>query len=86
MLIYVDDITERGLIQVWLLVLPTYLEKNFLLNYLGKLHYFLGVEVIYQNNGLLLNQTRYVITLVDREDTTHWLAKSTPLQPYHNLH
>lgn len=42
------------------------LGNEFSLNDLGKLHYFLGIEVIYQNNGLFLNQTRYDVSLLER--------------------
>lgn len=54
----------------------------FFLNDLGKLHYFLGIEVICQNNGLFLNQTRYMITILDREHIT--IVNSSQL-PYNQI-
>lgn len=53
---------------------------------MGKLHYLLGTEVIYQNNGLFLNQARYAISLLDREHMTNCKPISTPLPPNHRLH
>lgn len=66
--------------------LITQLGKELPLNDLGRLHYFLGIEVIYHNNSLFLNQTRYAVNLLDREHILDCKPLSTPLPPNHHLH
>lgn len=56
MLIYVDEIiltaTSQDLIQKLIVKLGT----EFALKDLGTLHYFLGLEVTYHSQGLMLSQ------------------------------
>lgn len=61
------------------------LEKELSLNDLGALHYFIGKEVIYRDNGLLLNQTRYATDLLEQEFMRDCKLISTPLHPNHYL-
>lgn len=55
MIIYVDDIiiTRSNIERTNYLI--SLLGKQFSLNDLGKLHYLLGIGVIYHHDGLLLN-------------------------------
>lgn len=83
MLVYVDDMIVTGSNPSMILFShqPPW-KWVFFLNDLGKLHYFLGIEVICQNNGLFLNQTRYMITILDREHIT--IVNSSQL-PYNQI-
>lgn len=58
MLIYVDDIivTSSSPLQD--------LRQDFALKDLGDLHYFLGIEIRKDDNGLLLSQEKYAGVLV----------------------
>ncbi|KAF5463871.1 hypothetical protein F2P56_013999 [Juglans regia] len=66
LLLYVDDIILTGssdkLIDQFIAVLHT----EFAMKDLGALHYFLGVEVSYVSDGLVLHQSKYAIDLLDR--------------------
>ena len=65
-LIYVDDIiiTCSNPTEIdELLILP---QCDFAIKDLGKLNYFLGVEVIPNAHGILLSQQRYIVNLLKR--------------------
>lgn len=55
------------------------LGKKLSLNGLGNLYYFLGIEVISRNDGLVLNQTKCAVDLLDRECMTNCKPISTHL-------
>ncbi|XP_049345033.1 uncharacterized mitochondrial protein AtMg00810-like [Solanum verrucosum] len=59
-LIYVDDIILTGSNEVLLQQVVTSLSKTFSLKYLGLLHYFLGIEVHRDDDGLFLSQSKYI--------------------------
>ena len=65
-LIYVDDtlITSSSHIQVALFIAK--LNSEFALRDLGRLTYFLGIEVSYHENSIHLSQTKYVSNLLHR--------------------
>lgn len=49
------------------------------MNNLCQLHYFLGIEVIHTNDGLVLTQSRYALDLLRRIAMTDYKPLSTPL-------
>ena len=59
LLIYVDDIIVTSSSDTVISALLQNLRDDFALKDLGDLHYFLGLEVHIQSNGLLLNQAKY---------------------------
>lgn len=58
--IYVDDIILTSSNDALIQQVITSLSKKFSLNYLGLLHYFLGIEIHRDANGLLLSQSKYI--------------------------
>ncbi|KAK1614556.1 hypothetical protein QYE76_020073 [Lolium multiflorum] len=81
-LIYVDDIIVTSSSDQAISALLHNLSSEFALKDLGELHYFLGLEVHKQSNGLLLNQEKYATDLLIRAGmsvfhaptTAHWTA------------
>jgi uncharacterized membrane protein len=64
-IVYVDDILITGKSSSLVTDLIQKLDTQFALKNLGKLNYFLGIEVNYLSNGsILLNQTKYVHDLL----------------------
>lgn len=56
------------------------LHKVFALKDLGKLHYFLGVQVSYtRDGGLFLCQTKYLIDLLLKDKMANAKACPTPM-------
>jgi histone deacetylase 1/2 len=79
MLIYVDDIIVTSSSASAISVLLQRLSSDFALKDLGDLHYFLGLEVHKQSNGLLLNQEKYASDLLTRVGMTLCTPCPTPL-------
>jgi len=78
-LIYVDDIIVASSSEKATNALLHDLAKDFALKDLGKLHYFLGIEVQRSGNGLVMSQKRYAADLLRRAGMTKCKAAETPL-------
>ncbi|KAE8664695.1 Rubisco accumulation factor 1 [Hibiscus syriacus] len=66
LLIYVDDIILTGSCSSEVQGVINKLHAKFSLKDLGLLKFFLGIEVYYDSNGLVLNQQKYVLDLLQR--------------------
>jgi len=70
-------------------MMPTWsisqLAHRFSLKDLGKLSYFLGIEILPNQHGFLLSQRRYLLDLLTRTHMTHAKPVSTPLPSGTNL-
>jgi hypothetical protein len=66
LLIYVDDIIITASDSAAIPDLLQLLNADFAVKDLGDLHYFLGVEVLKLNSGLLLSQRRYIMDLLKK--------------------
>lgn len=80
LLLYVDDIIITSNNENEMNILIKTLEKEFKINDLGKLHYFLGIGIKQTENGMLLNQTNYIRKLLDRFDMTECKPVKTPME------
>jgi histone deacetylase 1/2 len=79
MLIYVDDIIVTSSSSEAVMALLMDLRKDFALKDLGDLHYFLGIEVKRDKEGLLLSQEKYAQEILTWVGMTKCKASSTPL-------
>ena len=59
MLIYVDDIIVTASSEEAVAALLHDLKREFALKDLGDLHYFLGIEVKRNKEGIILSQSKY---------------------------
>lgn len=84
MLTCVDDIIVTGSNSNMISCLIHLLGKEFSLNDLESLHYFLGTKVLSRSDGLFLNQTKHALYLIDQEYMTNCKPVLTPLQPHRN--
>ncbi|KAL3749975.1 hypothetical protein ACJRO7_011017 [Eucalyptus globulus] len=64
LIVYVDDIIITGDDLVGITELKTYLQQQFQTKDLGKLKYFLGIEVAQSHKGVVLSQRKYVLNLL----------------------
>lgn len=62
LIVYVDDIVIIGSDQHGITNLKQYLSRQFQTKDLGKLWYFLGIEVAQSKDGLVISQRKYVFT------------------------
>ncbi|KAJ0514307.1 putative RNA-directed DNA polymerase [Helianthus annuus] len=65
LLVYVDDIVVTGNDENEINLVKTELSQKFMIKDLGKLKYFLGIEVIESELGICLSQRKYCIDLID---------------------
>jgi Reverse transcriptase (RNA-dependent DNA polymerase) len=65
-LIYVDDILITGNNIISIQHCITHLKGKFTIRDLGTVHYFLGIEANFNEKGLCLTQTKYLIDLLKR--------------------
>lgn len=76
---YVDDIILTGNNVTLIRDFITRLHKEFLIIYLGKLNYFLGLEVSYHDSGIFLSQSKYTHDILARAHLLDAKPAATPL-------
>lgn len=79
LLVYVDDLILTGSCSTTLARFTSQLSHRFALKDLGDLHYFLGIEVLPHDHGLLLSQQKYILDLLDRTHMSDAKAVATPM-------
>jgi hypothetical protein len=86
LLVYVDDIVLAGNNSLEINSVKSFLDKSFQIKDLGKLRFFLGLEIARSKHGILLNQRKYTLELL--EDSGNLAAKpsSSPYDSSLKLH
>jgi histone deacetylase 1/2 len=79
MLIYVDDIIVTASSEEAVAALLRDLKEEFALKDLGNLHYFLGIEVKRNKEGITLSQSKYARDILSRVGMTKCKLVTTPL-------
>ncbi|KAL3379115.1 hypothetical protein AABB24_000036 [Solanum stoloniferum] len=69
--LYVDDIDLK----------VVYLHNKFKIKDLGLLHYFLGMEVLYTDHGVVISQRKFVLDMLKEYDCLHMSSLASPLDP-----
>jgi hypothetical protein len=85
MLIYVDDIIVTSSSPAAVTTLLAHLKEDFALKDLGKLHYFLGIEVKEELDGITLSQAKYAQDLLKRVGMLGCKPCTTPLSATEKL-
>lgn len=80
--VYVDNILVTGNDSTEIHSLKAHLHKVFSIKDLGVLHYFLGIEVSYFSNGIILTQEKFTRELLADSGFTSFPKVATPL-PLH---
>ncbi|KAF5475573.1 hypothetical protein F2P56_007367 [Juglans regia] len=78
-LIYVDDIIVTGSDSNLISEFITALGTSFPVKHLGKLHYFLGIEICQNSQGLFLSQSKYILDLLQKTNMQNAKPVSTPM-------
>lgn len=84
-LVYVDDIVLVGPPIDVLNQVKHNLEQYFKLKDLRVLRYFLGLEIVRSAKGIVLNQQKYILTLLDDTGFLGYKPASLPMDPYSRL-
>ncbi|KAM2757556.1 hypothetical protein PS2_019291 [Malus domestica] len=78
-LIYIDDLIITGDNAFEIGALKASLHQTFVIKDLGKLKYFLGIEMENSQQGLFLNQRKYVMDLLEEAKFTDCKPVVTPI-------
>lgn len=81
LLVYVDDIILTGNDKRFIQRFIARLNVEFSIKDLGRLSYFLGLEVTYTTDGLFLSQNKYARDILLRADLLDSKPVATPLPP-----
>lgn len=85
LLVYVDDIIVTGNDEKEKEALKRCLTKKFEIKELGRLKYFLGIEVAHSSEGIFISQQKYVTDLLRETGKLASKPASTPIDPNHKL-
>ena len=66
MLVYVNDLLLTGTNLSSIDALIKQMNTTFAVKDLCRLHYFLGIEVDYTENGFILHQTKYALDILNK--------------------
>jgi transposase InsO family protein len=84
-LVYVDDLIIGGNDHATINSFKDYLHSCFHMKDLGKLKYFLGVEVARSNSGIFLCQRKYALDIIKETGFLGSKPASTPMEQNHRL-
>lgn len=62
--VYIDDVILTGISISRIKELIIFLHDKFKIKDLGKLHYFLRMEVLYKEDGLIISQRKFVLDML----------------------
>ncbi|CAN6444973.1 unnamed protein product [Victoria cruziana] len=85
LLVYVDDMIVTGEDESKIKRMKEFFSSEFELKDLGRLRYFLGIEVAYSNNGLTLNQRKYTLDLLKETEKLGCKIVATPIETNHKM-
>ena len=81
MIVYVDDIVITGSDQDGIQKLKQHLFSHFQTKDLRKLKYFLGIEVVQPNFGVVISQRKYNLDLLTDIGMLHYKPVDTLMDP-----
>ncbi|CAH9129165.1 unnamed protein product [Cuscuta epithymum] len=79
-LIYVDDVLLAGNDTTHISSVKNYLDKKFSIKDLGKLKYFLGIEVARSPEGFVLSQRKYTLDILEESGLLAGRPSSFPME------
>ncbi|XP_070021411.1 uncharacterized protein [Nicotiana sylvestris] len=77
--VYVDDFILTGTNLSEITALKNFLHDKFKIKDLGKLHYFLGLEIFYRTDGVLISQRKFATNLLKEYDCLGYTTVTSPL-------
>ncbi|RVW30577.1 Retrovirus-related Pol polyprotein from transposon RE2 [Vitis vinifera] len=81
LVVYVDDIVITGSDQNGIQKLKQHLFTHFQTKDLGKLKYFLGIEIAQSSSGVVLSQRKYALDILEETGMLHCKPIDTPMDP-----
>ncbi|RVW57733.1 Retrovirus-related Pol polyprotein from transposon RE1 [Vitis vinifera] len=81
LVVYVDDIVITGSDQDGIQKLKQHLFTHFQTKDLGKLKYFLGIEIAQSSSGVVLSQRKYALDILEETGMLDYKPVDTPMDP-----
>jgi len=81
LIVYVDDIVLTGSNNHGISQLKHHLCHHFQTKDLGKLRYFLGIEVTQSNDGIVISQRKFVMDILEETGLMSSKSVDTPMDP-----
>ncbi|WJX11887.1 hypothetical protein P8452_02442 [Trifolium repens] len=78
--LYVDDLLITGSNHACIEKFKRRLKDEFEMSDLGKLNYFLGLEFLYRDNGIVLHQKKYIVDVLKRFHMENCNEAETPME------
>nr|XP_016501793.1 PREDICTED: uncharacterized mitochondrial protein AtMg00810-like [Nicotiana tabacum] len=79
--IYIDDVQIIGTDLQEIEALKAFLHETFKIKDLGRLHYFMGLEILYKDDRVLISERKFIMDLLTEFDCTKYFALTSPLDP-----
>lgn len=84
--VYFDDVIITGTNLCEIQDLKRFLHHQFKIKNLGKLHFFLGLKILYTVDGTSISQKKFATDLLKEFDFLNYTKVSSPLDSIVNLH
>ena len=81
LVVYVDDIVLTGSDHHGISQVKQHLCQHFQTKDLGKLRYFLGIEVAQSNTGIVISQRKYALDILEEIGLMNSKSVDTPMDP-----
>ena len=81
LVVYVDDIIITGSDQDDSQKLKQHLFTHFQTKDLGKLKYFMGIEIPQSSSGVVISQRKYALDILEETDMLDYKPVDTPMDP-----
>ena len=81
LIVYVDDIVITRSDQDGIRKLKQHLFSHFQTKYLGKLKYFMGIEIAQSNSDVAMSQRKYVLDILEETGMLNCKPVDTPMDP-----
>nr|XP_016491322.1 PREDICTED: uncharacterized mitochondrial protein AtMg00810-like [Nicotiana tabacum] len=79
--VYVDDVIITGAHLEEITSLKKFLHETFRIKYLGRLHYFLGLEILYKSDGVMITLRKFTQDILKKFDCIGYTIVTSPLDP-----
>ncbi|XP_019241521.1 PREDICTED: uncharacterized protein LOC109221499 [Nicotiana attenuata] len=79
--VYVDEVILTGTELEEIKLLKKFLHDSFKIKNLGRLQYFLGFEILYKDDGVIISQRKFVIDLLKKYNCLNCSPLLSPLDP-----